>query len=392
MALKALVLDLDGTLIGQGGELVEGVAEMIAALKDAGLRIAVASNKTGAEARVKAAGIKADLLLTRDKVGSNKGSTDWVEAARGQFGIERNELVWLGDSDHDMWSAVNARVIYSSAGWSRPDYPWGIPFKTPGEFSIVMRECFAKSTNWFYRLDAVDSRGRRTVSKALIDGNGAGIPALKNDLMNFLHYGGDPSVGPLKVRDFMMLHLIASLYADGLYADAETWTTYPGSTGAFNKALTPFVDMAARLSKHHHVANLLVRHRHAVDSSRARARGEQVEFANQISTVHLNPDHRNRFKGKVVLVVDDFLTDGFSAECARNLLLEAGAEGVACVALGKYGLSQWVIAPVAGYAWDPYTPTEHPAGSFTQGSVTGTATAAGLETVRDSYGRVASME
>jgi hypothetical protein len=46
---------------------------------------------------------------------------------------------------------------------------------------------------------------------------------------------------------------------------------------------------------------------------------------------------RNHIAEDNVLVLDDFITEGNSFECARNLLFAAGAANVVCVSIGKYG-------------------------------------------------------
>src|SRR5207245_1292569 len=121
-------------------------------LKALGLRIAVASNTPDGESRMKKTGIVPDLVLTRKFIGIAKGSPLWVQKAVQQFGIADNEVVWLGDSDGDMRSAVNGRVVYFNAGWSKPDYQYGISVKSPATFTFILRECFTKALNWYWTL------------------------------------------------------------------------------------------------------------------------------------------------------------------------------------------------------------------------------------------------
>src|SRR5437762_769233 len=126
MPVEAVILDLDGTLIETTSARPQrGVPEMLDSLREAGLGIAVASNRPAAQQRLAAAGIGYDALLTQQRVGSTKGTPAWVQLAASYFGVQRFRLLWLGDGDTDMWSAVNGRVIYVNAGWSAPQYPYG---------------------------------------------------------------------------------------------------------------------------------------------------------------------------------------------------------------------------------------------------------------------------
>ncbi len=390
MAVKAVILDLDGTLVSSDGTSIAGVRDMMDDLRGANLAIAVASNRLGAARKLERAGLVADVLLTRRSVGISKGSPQWAAKAAEEFGVETNELLWLGDSDPDMWSAVNAQVVYFNAGWSMPTYPYGINVQKPALFSTIVRECFMKEVYWYWQLSTSDRTGRQVTATAMVDGYGAGIPDLKNDLLSFLKYGGNPRVGAFRVRDLMMLHLIGSIYGDGMYRRADTWTVYPGSRGGPNKALGPFIEVAARLFRDRYAEDLLRRHTRSIDSGKARKQGIQVDFLNQANTVCVNEAHRSRIEGRCVLVVDDFATRGYSSECARNLLLEAGATEVISVSIGKYGLRQHVVTQRIGHSWNPYAAVRHSPDDFRDDEKQGTADDDGLTVVRESYQRLAS--
>ena len=374
MTLRGAILDLDGTLLQADGRPVAQVPGMLAELAQQGLKIAIASNQPGAARKLTRAGITADLLLDQASVGSRKGSKDWVDTACAQFGIARHELVWLGDGDLDMRSAVNTKVAYFNAGWSAPGYPYGITLAEPRLFAAVLRECFAKPVDWFVALDDVDPAGRPLTIRAMTDSRGGGSAVLEGQLRRFLKERVDFRLGPFMFGDVVTLHLLGSIYGAGLAQTTDTWTVYPGSKRASgtNPSLAPFVANAARLFRTSYVDDLLIRHTDALDSGQTRAGGGQVGFSNQINTVHLNPEHRRKIAGKRIVVVDDFETNGNSLECARNLLLEAGAAAVTGVSIGKYrmrgqGLARNVFAPTDGYAWDPYAPTTHVAANFRGG-------------------------
>jgi hypothetical protein len=186
----------------------------------------------------------------------------------------------------------------------------------------------------------------------------------------------------------MMVHLLASIYGEGLYSSIDTWTTYPGSAGGSNAAMAPFVQMAARLFRDRYVDDLLIRHQPAIDSGKARWRGYGVDFLNQANTVHLNRSHEQRVVNKRILVVDDFSTNGYSFECARSLLLEGGASDVVCVALGKYGARHHIVAPRAEHSWDPFVPSQHDASDFVEFQQGGVTDPAALGVIRQSYSSV----
>ena len=215
MGVRAAVIDLDGTLLNPDGTAAPGVTTMLEELRAMGMSLVVASGRPGLSERyitqrLATAGLRVDLVLARDAIGENKGAKVWVATACSELSVAANELVWLGDSDGDIRSAVNTHVVYFNAGWSNPGYPYGIQIGHPSMFSLLVGECFAKGMYWYWQLSGTDGSGRAVTARALIDGGGANIPALKHDLLAFLKYKGEPTVGPFKVRDFIMLHLLGS--------------------------------------------------------------------------------------------------------------------------------------------------------------------------------------
>lgn len=396
VTLKAVVLDLDGTLLGPGDRPADGVPEMLAALADAGFKRVVASNRTDVTAapRLANAHIPYELLLDRPAMGSNKGSKEWVQKACADLGVDPHELVWLGDGDLDMREAVNSKVAYFNAGWSAPDYQYGINLLEPQLFAAVVRECFAKPVDWFVALDAADPADRPVIVRAMTDSRGGGDLVLEGQLRRFLKERGDFPLGPLMFGDVVTLQLLGSIYGAGLAQTTDTWAVYPGSkrVSGTNRSLAPFVAHAARLFRTSYVDDLLLRHADALDSGQTRAGGGSVSFGNQINTVHLSRERQQKIRGKRIVVVDDFETDGNSLECARNLLLQAGARTVTCISIGKYrmrnrGLARVVWAPVEGYGWDPYASTTHEQTSFRSTIVDLTGAASAPTYFRDSCRR-----
>lgn len=164
MTVKAVILDLDGTLLDSNGTPQTGVPKMMNQLLNAGIKIAVASNRPGAKNKLYSAGLHADLVVDRKLIGLRKGSPLWVDKPRQLFGVAHNELLYLGDSEYDMISASHARVVYFNAGWSNPHFDYGITLDNPLLFSLVVRECFCKPLDWYFDLTTTDPLGRPVIA------------------------------------------------------------------------------------------------------------------------------------------------------------------------------------------------------------------------------------
>ena len=57
------------------------------------------------------------------------------------------------------------------------------------------------------------------------------------------------------------------------------------------------------------------------------------------------------------MVIDDFITNGYSTECARNLLYAGGASDVISIGIGKYGSSCYHVS--MDYDLNPYRPVKY---------------------------------
>jgi Phosphoribosyl transferase domain len=360
VTVKVAILDLDGTLLQKHTTVAQpGAVAMIRSLREAGLRVAVASNSQGftqVSQRLTEAGVPHDWVIDRTMAGKAKGSGAWVDRVCDHFGTSPRELVWLGDSDLDMRSAVQRRVVYFHARWGDEPHKYGIRVDQPEHFAFIVLECFAKSHPWWWLLNTQDNHGRPVSVWALVDGNGAGSNALKQLLLATFKDDVGPQLGPFAFRELATWHLLGSLYDAGVPDRVDVWTGYPGHRGSLNESLVPFGRLAALEFRDSYLRDIFVRHHPAEHSRHARTSRQDRGLENQLETIHLNPSHRERIVGKRVIVVDDFITAGNSMECARNLLLAGGAAEVTIVGIGKYGTRYMVATPESRDAFDAYQP------------------------------------
>ena len=393
MGVKVVMLDLDGTLIGANDSAVPGTVEMTQELKAAGLTVVITTNRRGqiaTQALLKQHGYVFDLIEDRPFANNKpKGTPDWVGEICKYFKVQANEVVYLGDTDNDMRSAVNGHLMYFHAGWSG-SYDYGLKMTRPRLFSLIIKECFVNPSGWYWQLNGGDACGRPIDTRALMDSRGAGISTFQNDMLGFLKDGKNPMVGPMSVGSFITFHLLGNLYADGLFNTIDTWAVYPSSKPTkMNRVLRYTTLQMARLFRDRSFP-LLLRHTPAIDSGEARRRGITVDFDNQINTVHLNTDHQKAISGRRVALLDDFMTAGYSMECARNLLFEEGASHVLGINFCKYQTWPTVMTPKDGYFWDGFAPTTHDMNDFQSDTRSGTTNPASLATLKASYLRVST--
>ena len=377
MAIEGVVFDVSGTLLETTGgywststETAQPEIEpMLAELKLMDLQIVAASNSP-VFMKLRAAGLEKyiDHLLEKSDVGIAKGSAAWVAAFRSATGLEPHQLLYVGDTTHDMVTATRGPMIYAHAMWSCPPSQYGLRATSPRWVVNVVKHIFRKQTPWYWTLETTDTTGRRVQAMTLVDGNGAGSQETKERLVDLFKRDRDVGLSntPMNLSEFVMLHMLASVYDSNLFGGADYWTTYPGHTGAPNSIMGNFVDIAAKLSRNKHSPSLLQRHTPAKKSRDARGTGDWTgALRNQIDTIRVGDEYREKLIGKRILLLDNFLTWGFSMECARNMLLNAGAAEVVVACIGKYGQRVRVIASPTS-EWDAFAIDRPDAETFLQ--------------------------
>lgn len=102
----------------------EGVTELMRALKEAGWKIAVVSNKPDEAVRPLVAehfGALPDLALGETASRRRKPAPDMVDDALAALGAEKSRAVYVGDSEVDVETARNAGMACIAVSWGFRD-------------------------------------------------------------------------------------------------------------------------------------------------------------------------------------------------------------------------------------------------------------------------------
>lgn len=359
MAIKAVILDVSGTMLDKNNALVPGIADMVAQLKSRNLNIFFASNNWFQWFALKKYFEKdKENFLESRTIGGNKGRKKFIRHICSKLDIGPNEILYLGDSQNDFLEAINSGVIFFLAGWSNPNYPYGIPVATPAEFVAIIEKFFLKPALWYYSIDGSDGDGRSVCVRALLDPDVAKATGITT-LLKSHGQSGNRYINGFKSSDYLSLHLISSIYLEGLHKKASgtpIWCMYPGHEGNYTPTLDTLMTLLSRLFRESYHQNLITRHQSALSSSRTRIAKGTVTLDTQLRTIQLNPLMQAKIKGRPVIVVDDFTTEAYGFETARNFLMNAGASAVICIAIGKYGSGYNALSPKEGIVWDSFKP------------------------------------
>jgi hypothetical protein len=367
------------------------MSEVIKEIKKLGLTFVVVSNKARplGKSKLKSVGLNPDLFVTSSDIGVRKGSPEFIKSPCQQLNLKENEVIYVGHSKFDMISASHARVIFVNVQWAPQKTDYGIFIDFPHELTNFITHFLLKQNFWYWHLLREDGVGRSVEIFSLIDGNGAGVPRLKQHLIRVLKQKSDILINNNSFKKFILYHLLGSIYLSGIYSNLDFWTTYPGhQQNSTNIIMEDLLDIHAKLFREQYLQNLLIRHTTSKKSSFSRAVGDFVRFGNQVNTIHVNPDYKTKIINKNILIIDDFTTEGYSFECARNMLYNAGVDSVVCVAIGKYGSRHTLQTPTSRLSWDSFQPNAFGTGDFRGISVTGSIEEDALDEFRSSYERL----
>ncbi|MEB9405651.1 phosphoribosyltransferase [Bacillus cereus] len=151
---------------------------------------------------------------------------------------------------------------------------------------------------------------------------------------------GTKSSRDQRILLILLFHLINEVTINKYFKDVDFWGTFPSSNPDNTDTSVSFLKEAVRVLVNggpRTGPEILIRHssmqsKHNSGTSRL-VNKSHVDF----ETLIINPVLKDRIKGKVICIIDDYVTNGYSAESAKHLLLNAGAKQVIFLSIGKFG-------------------------------------------------------
>ena len=256
-----------------------------------------------------------------------KQSTVFV---REQYDWAENEVVYIGNSQADMRTAVNGSLLFLNATWYGSKTGYGFNFDSPKDLAKFI-DVFCLREHWWEfeihekQLDFYALSTFSTLKEKYAFTSQDARAAAK-------HGRGHP--------EFWARYLVSSLYFSGLYKSLHFITPYPGHVAGFgNVAVDAAVSTFANCFRHlKYLPDLIVRHTTATKSQTARQQGKTVDHLNQLNTIRLNETpiksttsgsryvRSPLYASRTVVVVDDFCTNGYSLEAANAYIRATGAD------------------------------------------------------------------
>lgn len=152
---------------------------------------------------------------------------------------------------------------------------------------------------------------------------------------------GSKSERDKRILLLLLFHLINEVTTNPYYNKIDYWGTFPSSNPQNISTSVAFLKEAVRVvigGGPRKGPEILIRNQQmqSKHSSGSSIRLEN-KSNNDFETLIVNPALRNSIKGKVICIIDDYITNGYSAEAAKHLLIAAGAKEIIFLSFGKFG-------------------------------------------------------
>jgi hypothetical protein len=360
MAILGVLFDLDGPLLVDGKCTPRpGIPALIDELHERKIVVAAVSSSGSVAARLTQSKLKVDALYEAAQCGK-KGSGNYIAAFCRDHRFQRHNCLTVWDDEYGFREGINGRTLGFHAEWGGGASRYGIRLERPSELIEYIDVFFRKTAPWFAQLDTRDQNGLDVSVRGLIDGNGAGSETIRQATLNTLKGRERIEIYGASFSLFLLTHMLSSAYLDGLLTsdrDQVLWQIYPGHAPS-SKPPPIIQDSIEHLKLFRGRAGGseygLTRYTEATQSHAARiaSRRSAVRFSNQMNSIILQ--RGTKVKGKRIYVIDDFTTEGYSLEAARQIFYAAGARSVHLLAFGKYGTRYHVEAPFDAQLVEPF--------------------------------------
>lgn len=265
------------------------------------------------------------FFAARDNMPRKPRAEAMAELLR-RIGCTANEVLYIGNNDDDMRTAVNGEVLFLNGTWLKDACTYGFKFQTVKDVARFIDVFCVRRHDWEFKLET-DS-GLRYFALAPFSTMMQQYEEYSASARNLAKGGiGDPI--------FWGRYLCASLFLSGLHSEIDYACPFPShQANTWNDPLKSVVDSFTKCFRAKYLPDLVVRHKTALQSHKNRA---AMSHLSHLETLRINRAPIKNAKGdryknppldskKTVLILDDICTRGYSLEAGRILTQVTGAK------------------------------------------------------------------
>jgi len=269
---------------------------------------------------------KQDWLITNVEGAPHKPTKKSIDYLLNRYQWDSAEAIYVGNTEHDMQTAVNGKVLFLNATWYGQNSDYGFYFASPQDIARFVDIFCLREHLWHY---SVEQPNLRYYALAPYSTMIQDFACLSADARSAAKFGGGHP-------DFWTKYLWSSIYFSELHKKVDYIAVYPGhSQGSGHRVMAEPMQTFGKCFRIAYLGDFIVRHTTARKSAYARSSGEPLSHQVQLNTIMLSKHplrgNGNPYKscpvtsGKTVLVIDDICTNGYSLEAAKAYIKQTGA-------------------------------------------------------------------
>lgn len=333
---------------------------LIGFLVDKNIKPIILSNDLTEERQLLEVQLKQDypqlawFITARDNV-PKKPKEEAIKSILDKLEIEPKKTMYVGNSEIDMRTAVNSKLLFLNATWYGENTDYGFKFFTPKEIARFIDIFCLRDNLWAYR-----------INDGGLEYYALGIYGTQESQYDYSLDARDAAKFGRGHPEFWIKYLVSTVYLSGLHERIDYIAPYPGhQQGSIPTVMEETIVTFAQCCRKKYLKDLIVRHTTATKSATARTNKQLIDHFNQLNSIQLNQTPAQNIEGKLykksplksnktVLVIDDFCTQGYSLEAARNFIEQTGAK-VILISLLKTIIKKYERIDDLG-KFDPYNP------------------------------------
>ncbi len=162
----------------------------------------------------------------------------------------------------------------------------------------------------------------------------------KEEIQSILKSNYSAKIDKIKMLNLFNFLLLSECFNNPIFQEVNYWGTFPSSEKSNDSTTISYIKEVIRkvLNKSKSNKEILIRTK---DISKKHQSNKEKRNNNKcqsdFESLKINDYYKEKLKGATVCIIDDYTTYGYSAEAAKNLLLQEGVKKLIVITLGKYG-------------------------------------------------------
>lgn len=140
-------------------------------------------------------------------------------------------------------------------------------------------------------------------------------------------------------QNYLITFLLTAIAHDPDFREVQDWAVAPSSSTGPNEVMEGLKEYVRCMMNGRKPQPIFIRHTATTKSRFDGPVRQQMNYCQKhFQTIRVNDDmtYKDKLRGRVVCVLDDFLTNGNTFEALRNLLVACGVGKIIFLSIGKF--------------------------------------------------------